>query len=59
MLAERVYVQALIDFSFAPLPDLDPSEIIADIQDRIARVEFLPSDIQHITINFPSAASAE
>lgn len=50
MLAERISVQALIDFSFEALPDLDASEAIADIQDRISRVEFLPSDIQHITL---------
>ena len=59
MLAERISVQALIDFNFEALPDLDTSEAIADIQDRISRVEFLPSDIQRITLFIPSAENAK
>lgn len=55
---ERISVHATIDFSFEPLPETNTAEMIADLLDRIARVEFLPSDIQHITITISPAANA-
>ena len=55
---ERISVHATIDFSFEPLPETDTTEMIADLLDRIARAEFLPSDIQHITITISPAANA-
>lgn len=54
MSCESVFAQATIDFNFDLLDGVDDDENIADIEDRIRRAEYYPSNVKSITVNIPS-----